>query len=168
MGSYSKGKNEAVQWIRANFKEGAEFLDVGACNGKWSMLIGGDYVMDAVEVWFDNIVKYALPSKYRMVVCSDIKNFKYVHYDLVIFGDVLEHMTIEDAQAVVNYAREHCDNMLIAVPFLYEQGAKNGNPYEIHLQPDLTPEIFDERYPGFKPIFISDDYAYYVMDKHNI
>ena len=85
-----------------------------------------------------------------------------VHYDLIIFGDVLEHMTVEDAQAVVDYARDRCDNMLIAVPFLYEQGAKNGNPYEIHLQADLTPELFNERFPGFKPIYMSEDYAYYV------
>lgn len=168
MGSFSKGKDEAVQWIRANFKEGAEILDVGACNGKWRDLLGNGYIMDAVEIWPPNIHKYELMKKYRMVFGSDIKFYKYVHYDLIIFGDVLEHMTVKDAQAVVDYARDRCDNMLIAVPFLYEQGAKNGNPYEIHIQPDLTPEIFNERFPGFKPIFMSDDYAYYVMAKPNM
>ena len=168
MGSYSKGKDEAVRWIRQNFKRGAEILDVGACDGKWRILLGSDYVMDAVEIWPDNIDKYNLKRIYRMVGCGNIKDVKYVHYDLIIFGDVLEHMTVKDAQAVVDYAREHCDNMLIAVPFLYEQGAKNGNPFEIHIQPDLTPEIFNERFPGFKPIFMSDDYAYYVMAKPNM
>lgn len=168
MGSYSKGKNEAVQWIRQNFRKGSTCLDVGACNGKWFDFLGEYLVMDAVEVWEPNVIKYNLLDKYENVFVKNIKDVFYGHYDLIIFGDVLEHMTVEDAQAVVNYAREHCDNMLIAVPFLYEQGAKNGNPYEIHIQPDLTPEIFNERYPGFKSIFMSDDYAYYVMAKPNM
>ena len=162
MGSFDKGKEEAVRWIKENFKKGDECLDVGACNGKWHNLLGDYFVMDAVEIWPPNIHKYELMKKYRMVFGSDIKFYKYVHYDLIIFGDVLEHMTVEDAQAVVDYARDRCDNMLIAVPFLYEQGAKNGNPYEIHLQADLTPELFNERFPGFKPIYMSEDYAYYV------
>lgn len=162
MGSFNKGKEEAVRWIKENFKKGGECLDVGACNGKWHNLLGDYFIMDAVEIWPPNIHKYELTKKYRMVFGSDIKFYKYVHYDLIIFGDVLEHMTVEDAQAVVDYARDRCDNMLIAVPFLYEQGAKNGNPYEIHLQADLTPELFNERFPGFKPIYMSEDYAYYV------
>lgn len=81
-----------------------------------------------------------------------------------IFGDVLEHMTVEEAQKVIAYAKEHCNQMLIAVPFLWEQGAIRGNPNEVHIQPDLTPELFNERYPGFKPIFMSAKYAYYVRD----
>lgn len=162
MGSFNKGKEEAVRWIKENFEKGSECLDVGACNGKWYDLLGDYFIMDAVEIWPPNIHKYELMKKYRMVFGSDIKFYKYVHYDLIIFGDVLEHMTVEDAQAVVDYARDRCDNMLIAVPFLYEQGAKNGNPYEIHLQADLTPELFNERFPGFKPIYMSEDYAYYV------
>lgn len=162
MGSFNKGKEEAVRWIKENFEKGSECLDVGACNGKWYDLLGDYFIMDAVEIWPPNIHKYELMKKYRMVFGSDIKFYKYVHYDLIIFGDVLEHMTVEDAQAVVDYARDRCGNMLIAVPFLYEQGAKNGNPYEIHLQADLTPELFNERFPGFKPIYMSEDYAYYV------
>ena len=35
---------------------------------------------------------------------------------------------------------------MIAVPFLYKQGVLYGNPYKIHLQDDLTPALFEERY----------------------
>ena len=49
-----------------------------------------------------------------------------------------------------------------AVPFMYPQGEIYGNPYEVHIQEDLTLEVFDQRYPGFKPIFIDSKYAYYV------
>ena len=39
--------------------------------------------------------------------------------------------------------------MIIAVPWLYEQCAIYGNEYGIHIQDDLTPELFAERYLGF-------------------
>ena len=166
MGSLNKGKMEAVQWIKENFEKGAECLDVGACNGKWFDLVGDYLTMDAVEIWMPNIQKYELAKKYRMVMCSDIIQTNYIFYDLIIFGDVLEHMSVSEAQKVIEYARPRCKDMLIAIPFMYEQGIKNGNPYEIHVQDDLTPELFEQRYPGFIPIFMSDDYAYYVKNNN--
>ena len=166
MGSLNKGKKEAVQWIKENFEKGAECLDVGACNGKWFDLVGDYLTMDAIEIWMPNIQKYELAKKYRMVMCSDIIKANYLFYDLIIFGDVLEHMSVSEAQKVIEYARSRCRDMLIAIPFMYEQGVKNGNPYEIHVQDDLTPELFEQRYPGFKPIFMSDNYAYYVKNNN--
>lgn len=166
MGSLNKGKKEAVQWIKENFEKGAECLDVGACNGKWFDLVGDYLTMDAIEIWMPNIQKYELAKKYRMVMCSDIINTNYIFYDLIIFGDVLEHMSVSEAQKIIEYARPRCKDMLISIPFMYEQGIKNGNPYEIHVQDDLTPELFEQRYPGFKPIFMSDNYAYYVKNNN--
>lgn len=166
MGSLNKGKKEAVQWIKENFEKGAECLDVGACNGKWFDLVGDYLTMDAIEIWMPNIQKYELAKKYRMVMCSDIIKINYFFYDLIIFGDVLEHMSVSEAQKVIEYARPRCKDMLIAIPFMYEQGIKNGNPYEIHVQDDLTPELFEQRYPGLKPIFMSDNYAYYVKNNN--
>ena len=166
MGSLNKGKKESVQWIKENFEKGAECLDVGACNGKWFDLVGDYLTMDAIEIWMPNIQKYELAKKYRMVMCSDIIKANYLFYDLIIFGDVLEHMSVSEAQKVIEYARSRCRDMLIAIPFMYEQGVKNGNPYEIHVQDDLTPELFEQRYPGFKPIFMSDNYAYYVKNNN--
>ena len=166
MGSLNKGKMEAVQWIKENFEKGAECLDVGACNGKWFDMVGDYLTMDAIEIWMPNIQKFELAKKYRMVMCSDIIKTNYIFYDLIIFGDVLEHMSVSEAQKVIEYARPRCRDMLIAIPFMYEQGVKNGNPYEIHVQDDLTPELFEQRYPGFKPIFMSDNYAYYVKNNN--
>lgn len=165
MGSYNKGKDVAAKWARDNFNQGATCLDVGACNGKWFDLLGDHFVMDAVEVWEPYAQKYKLAEKYKNVFIKDIRQFNYSFYDLIIFGDVIEHMTVEEAQHVLAYASDHCQNMLVAVPFLYEQGAKNNNPFEIHQQPDLTPELFNERYPGFNPVFIVEDYAYFVKHR---
>ena len=59
-------------------------------------------------------------------------------------------MTVEQAQKVLAYAKPRCKDIIIAVPFLFSQGELFGNKYEIHIQNDLTPEIFEQRYPGFE------------------
>lgn len=161
MSSYNIGKNNVMEWVRQNFKAGETCLDVGACDGKWWQLLGFYLTMDACEIWEPNIETHNLRNKYRKVFACPAQKLTYDYYDLIIFGDVIEHMTVEDAQKVIDYARPRCRDMVIAVPFNYPQDEMYGNPYEKHLQPDLTPAVFDERYPGFLPIYTDFRYAYY-------
>ena len=162
MGSYNIGKSDVCKWIRKRYSPESAILDVGACDGKWRKLLP-EYTMDAVEI-FD---RYARNLKdYRNVFIMDIFECQYDWYDLVIFGDVIEHMTIERAQTVLEYAKQHCDDMIVAVPFMYEQGIVDGNIWQMHIQDDLTPEKFDERYPGFEKLFyLGSDYCYYHLAK---
>jgi acetyl-CoA carboxylase biotin carboxylase subunit len=51
---------------------------------------------------------------------------------------------------------------LVAVPYMYEQGTEFENVYETHHQPDLTKEIFLERYPQMKYLCGDDHYGYFV------
>ena len=159
MGSYDYGKPEVVAWIKKNFGIDSTILDVGAGDGKWRYLLRKYPNMDAVEAFMDNL---RWLTGYRKTFYADIRGFQYEHYDLIIFGDVLEHLRVEEAQAVLEYAKPRCRDMVIAVPFLYEQGAIYGNPYEVHIQDDLTPELFEERYPGFAVLCDpGHDYRYY-------
>lgn len=159
MGSYDYGKPEVVSWIQKNFPIDSTILDVGAGDGKWRYLLRKYPNMDAVEAFMDNL---RWLTGYRKIFHADIRGFQYEHYDLIIFGDVLEHLSVEEAQAVLEYARPRCRDMVIAVPFLYEQGAIYGNPYEVHIQDDLTPELFEERYPGHAVLCDpGHDYRYY-------
>ena len=162
MSSNNAGKAEAVKWIKENFKSGETCLDVGAGDGKWADLLDGYLQIYGVEVFNGNIINNNLPEKYNRIYNADIRTFNYKYFDLIIFGDVIEHMRTPEAQNVIKYAWDRCRNMIIAVPFRYRQGAIYGNPYEKHIQDDLTPEIFNIRYPGFMPIFINDNYAYYI------
>lgn len=165
MGSYIDGKHEVVLWIAERVPDGGTILDVGPCDGIWSDFIRAicdDVYIDACEIFTPNIAAHNLIYKYRRVYAGDIADLKYDHYDIVIFGDVLEHMTVEKAQAVLAYAREHSTDYVIGIPFEYEQDEIYGNPWEKHLQPDLTPAIFDERYPDHELIIQPRaDYAYY-------
>lgn len=159
MSSYDYGKPEICAWIRRHFPPDAAILDVGACDGKWRRLLPEYPNMDAVEVFEPNLTRL---QGYRSVFHSDICDFSYDRYDLIIFGDIVEHLSVEAAKNELEYARDRCRDMIVAVPFRYEQGAIYGNPYEVHVQPDLTPENFDERYPGFEVLIRArDNYCYY-------
>jgi len=165
MSSYRYGKPEVKFWLAQHLSNGAEVLDVGACDGVWFNILSEWYTMDAVEIWEPNIEKYKLDQKYRIVFNCLVQNFYYTHYDLVIFGDVIEHMTVEDAQKVLAYAKEHSDIVIVAVPYQFKQDAIYGNPYERHIQDDLTHQLFMERYPDFSPIILYPNYGYYVWRK---
>lgn len=164
MASYSEGKKEVVLWILDHLPDGGTVLDVGACDGVWSKLIhmlDPDVIIDGVEAYELNVIMHGLKHLYRNVYTMDVDDFRYERYDMIIFGDVIEHMTVEKAQRVLAYAWDRCDDMIVAVPYLYPQDAIYGNPYEVHKQPDLTPEIFDWRYPGFEPLWQNEFYCYY-------
>lgn len=162
MGSYDVGKTEVCQWIRDNIPLWATILDVGACDGKWRKALSDYPNMDAVEVYYDNYCK--IKDMYRHAYYKDICDFNYEHhYDLIIFGDVLEHLLVPKAQKAIENAKAHANRIIASVPFLYTQGMRYGNPYEIHWQDDLTPELFDERYPDFKVLYrAAEDYCYYI------
>lgn len=166
MASMDLGKEEVVRWIKRHFKQGATCLDVGPCDGKWADILGDYLTMDAVEIFEPNVVNHRLDEKYRYVWIGDISQCTYEWYDLIIFGDVIEHMTVEQAQHTLEYAKDRCDDMIVAVPFMFDQDEQYGNPYEKHIQNDLTPQRFNSRYPGFRMIFRPQwNYAYYTKDK---
>ena len=159
MPSYDLGKDLVVKWIRKNFEKSSLILDVGACDGKWKRS-QPEYTMDAVEVWKPYCD--ALVPMYRNVFNADIIDFSYEYYELIIFGDVIEHMTVEEAQKVLKYASDRCRDMVVAVPFLYPQGEWGGNPYQAHKQPELTAELFAERYPFLDVLHDTEqNYCYY-------
>ena len=162
MASLDIGKRESVEWIAKNFSKGSTCLDVGACDGKWGKLLNDFLIIDGIEIYKDNIGKHKLNDIYRKVYLGDIRNFTFNHYDLIIFGDVLEHMSVEDAQKVLAYAWDRCRNLIVAVPYQWVNRSHYGNPWEVHIQDDLTPENVLERYPRLKPLFVYERYGYYV------
>lgn len=158
MPSYDVGKDVVVEWIRKNFSTDSRILDVGACDGKWKKLLP-EYRMDAVEIWepyCKNLTEYENVYNYNIV------GMIYEYYDLIIFGDVIEHMTVEEAQQVIKYAYPRCKDMIVAVPFLYPQEAVDGNPWQAHKQPELTADLFAERYPSLDILHYAEkNYCYY-------
>ena len=162
--STNEGKREIKQFLLAQLPKNAKILDVGAGGGTYYHLLGDQYNWSAVEIWHDAAMH--LSHFYNTVYEGNIIDFQYPEeYDLVIFGDVIEHLEIVDAQECIARAKQHAKAILIALPYDYPQDALYGNKAEIHRQIGMTPEIFDERYPGFKLILNYKIHAYYYWTK---
>ncbi len=162
---YSKNTFDAAvrYWVLCNVKRDAKILDVGPGVGKWGRVLGEVHPgIDAVEVFEPYVRKYKLRDVYREVFIQDVRDFPVEDYDLVILGDMLEHLSIPDAKLLLH----RCKRAIIQVPFLYVQDVIENNPYEIHLQEDLTTGVMEERYPELKELFPArDGVGVYLLDE---
>ena len=161
--SYEYYKEEIKEYLKGRFNKDIKILDVGAGSGTYSDLLR-DYFrnIEGVEIYKPNIEWYDLNSKYDRVYNVDICDFRYEWYDVIIFGDVIEHLEVSDAQEVLEYARNRCEEMIVAVPYMYKQGIVDGNEHEIHKQDDLSMQNMASRYPCLKLLIGNDEYGYYI------
>jgi SAM-dependent methyltransferase len=154
-------KEETKKFIEKNFEKEIKILDIGAGAGTYSNLLKplGYKNLDCVEVFEEYVDKFSLRQKYDKVLIGDITKLKidFKKYDLIILGDVLEHIDKLSAIKLIN--RIKGVPTIIGVPFESEQGESFGNIHETHLQPDLTLENFVERFEGFHPICLRFDYG---------
>jgi len=157
--SYSKYKREVREHILSVLEPSAKILDVGPGSGSYFELLGDSYQMDALEIFEPYVRMFNLSTKYSNLIIGDVREFDRAEYDYIIFGDVIEHLTVEDATRVLDSVKDK--KYLVAVPFLFEQGEEFGNVHEIHYQPDLTEELVIQRY-GLKKLYSDEKYGYFI------
>lgn len=157
--SFPCGKPAIKEWIKAHIPENGKILDIGAGGGTYFDLLQDlNYTMDAIEV-YEPAVNIII-NKYRSIFFMDLREFEFVEdYDLVIMGDVLEHLSVEDAQKVLNYILQHTKYLIVGVPFNFYQGPEDDNPLEEHLQPDLDQRVMKERYPQLQLLLYIINYT---------
>lgn len=147
-------------------RDEVRILDVGAGQGKYRALLGDYPNVDGVEVWPPYVEQYDLHSVYSTLYLADIRKLAHTltneptWYDVVIMGDVLEHLPVSDAQQVLAHVREGiADDVIVVVPYTYHQDEEHGNPYQRHIQDDLTVELMHERYPDLRLVTMQLDAA---------
>ncbi len=153
--SAGKYKQQVRDWILRRYPVASTLiLDVGPGIGTYAALLP-EYRMDAVEVHEPYVDKFGLAGKYQRVYVQPIQQFYFREgkYQLTIFGDVLEHLSAEDAQGVLSRCLASGSDALVVVPYMYPQDAFGGVEAERHLQPDLTEERMKERYPQLSYLF---------------
>lgn len=144
-----------VRWIRGRVPVGSRIIDVGAGSGKWADMLGGAYELIAIEIFDEYIERYQLREKYRGVINADARELSADHLRgsaLIIVGDMLEHLSVPDAQCFLSKVKESGTPALIIVPYQYVQHGTAENPHEEHLQPDLTEHVFMSRYADAQPV----------------
>jgi SAM-dependent methyltransferase len=149
MGTSSKqGKSETANWVDNNKDSIDSILDIGAGSGTYYKLLSPLklFKWSAVEAWKSYIEEFKLEKKYDTVYNEDIRNFKWPeHYDLVIAGDILEHISKQEAEEVVTKILDHTKTLIISIPITHmPQEAINDNPYEYHVKDDWShQEVLD-------------------------
>lgn len=161
--SYNLFKEEVKQNIINTFQPDINILDVGAGCGTYSNLLKANFPnMDGIEIFEQYVHDFDLKSKYNNLFIEDILEFDITPYDLLIMGDIIEHLTFVEAKNLIEKIHRADKFMMIAVPYNYIQGIEFGNVHEVHKQPDLTKELFLQRYPSMKFLIGDDHYGYFT------
>jgi predicted nucleic-acid-binding Zn-ribbon protein len=161
--SYPEFKNEVKEHIKQYIPTSSNILDVGPGSGTYYDLLNeSGYKLDCIEIWEPYIEQFKLHEKYNIVFNGDIRTFDLEYYDYIIMGDVLEHLSYQDARILMDEIKRLNKKCLVAVPYSYIQGSYEGNVHETHLQPDLTVQNMFLRYPELNLLYGNEIYGYYI------
>lgn len=162
-------KSQTQYFIEQKYNKDISILDIGAGSGTYYNMLNplGYKKMDCVEAFAPYISKFDLKSKYNNIFYSDVVNLQidYSNYDLVILGDVFEHIEKEKSRILLKDI--YPTDIIIAIPFGGEQDAINDNIYEIHQQTDISLINFLEEYSSLNPLCIRFDYGVFTSKPFN-
>lgn len=123
-------------------------LDIGVGAGTYHSLFAGllpRALWTGVEAWAPYVEDFGLASRYDRLILQDVRQLDLSRIepaDICFCGDVLEHMDLADAVALVRKLTKMCRLLFISVPLGYcPQGAVRGNPYEKHIVEHFTEEL---------------------------
>lgn len=132
--------DEGKAWMREQIValQPGSILDVGPGWGTYARLLRPhlpDCTFLGVEIYPPYVQRYSLLDWYDEVIIGDIRQVDAPLVDVVILGDVLEHMSFDDAVTVWTQARHTARRaVFLSLPVVdYPQGAWEGNEHEAHL-----------------------------------
>ena len=150
---HSDGANKG--WVLDKIKElkPKSILDVGTGSGILEEIVranfGDSIKLDGIEAWSPYIEEYKLTERYDNLYNVDAREWDNWDYDLVMFGDVLEHMNEHQSADMWNKMSQKAGAAIITIPIIhYPQGASFGNPFEIHHEEDWNTERIMKTFSG--------------------
>ena len=159
------------EYIRSLNLNGKKILDVGAGCGTYRTIfpaLGRHWT--ALEVWQPYVDKYSLRDKYDTVIVEDLRTWKPTEtYDICFCGDILEHMTEQEAVQVLKKLQQIATTVVISIPIgYYPQDEFDGNPYEIHVENNWTHERFLNAFGKPYQFHLEKEIGVYVFKKLKI
>jgi SAM-dependent methyltransferase len=168
--SSSEGKGLFKDWLQhlALPLKFRTFLDVGCGAGGYGKIIREVYgetpiVLAGVEVFPEYITRYNLSSIYSIIIPTDIRQAVELlpNFDLIIMGDILEHLDKKDAVEIVDKLRPKCKFLWGALPVKVKGRAWSTgyaqpecdyaeNPFNLHRYDWSGAEVLEE----FKPLWL--------------
>ena len=162
-----EGKAQIKTWLENIDIQHNKVLDIGAGSGAYPALYR-DTLKNCkwvgVEIWEPYKIKYELEKQYDTLLIGDARQMKFNYYDVCFLGDVLEHMTKQEAVSLVNKLKESCTNIVISIPIVtYEQGTMRGNPYEAHIKPDWSHKEVVKTFSNIKEFWTGQTIGVYLI-----
>lgn len=136
---------EGKDWIRERIAalgatDPVQVLDIGPGAGTYAKLLRGPAVsrLTGIEIFAPYVTTYRLEQYYDQVIVGDARDIDFPDTDVVILGDVAEHMSRPEAQELwAKAARAARRAVYLSIPIVpYEQDPIEGNHHEIHVVPD--------------------------------
>ncbi len=165
-----EGKDIALDWYqKINPKT---VVDIGAGCGTYAKLMRTEPRTDhwtAVEAWQPYLAQFDLPALYDEILVADARHLSWLTYqaDLVIAGDVLEHMTRTDAAQLISRIQYAAQNLIVSIPVLHlNQGAVGGNPYERHIDHWHADAMAKQLGRGVADRWTGDVLGYFWWSRH--
>lgn len=162
--SLKSGKAETLAWFQANEAAIKTVVDIGPGSGTYVKLIREDAkcCVDAtwigVEIWKPYIEEFKLEERYTQILNQDVRTIDWekLKPNVVIAGDVLEHMTKEDAVALVDRILAVANMLIVSIPIRHMPQDEHAyeNPHEAHIKDDWS---HDEVMETWKQ-YIKDSY----------
>jgi hypothetical protein len=136
---------EGKDWISARVRAAGaqrpvEVLDIGPGVGTYAKLLAGPQVvrLTGIEIFEPYVHTYRLREYYDEVIVGDARTTSFPDTDVVILGDVAEHMTEPEALALWDKAANAARlAVYLSIPIVhYPQGHIEGNCHEEHVVDD--------------------------------
>lgn len=162
------GKDISINYIQERIRKDESILDVGFGAGYYgrSLKYLGYNNIDGIDVYEDDIEELNLDNTYNNIYIENIIDFNFKHYDMIIMGDILEHLKLEDAQKLLSKWKKEkrYKHILISVPYEFMQNGTDKNPFEKHLQSEITVKYMSDNYPHLKLIYLNkmEDFKKYI------
>jgi hypothetical protein len=143
-------------------------LDIGPGAGTYGRMVrslpGGWRIRCmAIEVCVTYVSQFDLPHLYDQVIVGDARTTPFPDVDVVILGDVLEHMHEYEAVAVWYKALAAAKTaVFLSIPTVpWPQEGTPENPHEAHVS-DWTPEKVLATFPYIDSYMIGEEVSVFV------
>jgi len=156
-------KKQTIEFIKRNFPTDAKILDIGAGSGTWPILMPEYTNFHGIEIFEPYVRDFHLSELYVTITTGNAVEQPaefFQGYDFIMMGDVIEHMSYEDARTLLDKIPKET-TACIGVPW-GPQGVHFDNIYEIHIQDKLTNLDFLNLYPDYDVFCLRYDYAVYL------
>lgn len=117
-------------------------IDVGPGWGKYGLACR-EYLLSLQDLWAVEVTPGRLPIQdaiYDRVIEEDVRRlcepgsaWPWERFDVVLFIDVIEHLSLQDGHMVLRHVQSHGCKVLVSTPQVFIEQHDPSNPFEDHI-----------------------------------